>query len=68
MVCAENTDLINVVEYVGVDDISQREQRKNQGLNPGIDQLLRSWWEKIEGVAGEETRTAGSHKPTESSF
>lgn len=41
MVCTENTDLITVVESVGVDDISQREQGKNQGLNTGIDQLLR---------------------------
>lgn len=41
MVCTENTDLTNVEVSVGVDDISQREQGRNQGLDPGIDHLLR---------------------------
>lgn len=48
MVDAGDTDLILVVASVGVNDISQREQGKNQGLNPGIGQLLRGWWEKTE--------------------
>lgn len=62
MVCTENTDLITVVESVGVDDISQREQGKNQGLNTGIDQLLRRQWEKTEGVAGEEAKVQQGHR------
>lgn len=48
MGCLGGTDLIIVVESVGVDDISQREQGKNQGLNPGIDQCFRGWWEKAQ--------------------
>lgn len=64
MVSAGDTDIIIVVESVGVDDTCQREQGKDQGLTLGIEQHLRGWRRRLRR-SGQRSERSQENRVTE---